>query len=137
MNRNGGLGSSSKLVRLIVVSTVFDTGFMTLIVFESSFAIKTRSRLSISGASLAPATELGSCDTITAAPMTFRKSLLEKSSRSIIPSFQRSVDDEGDRRGSAGSEWDPGNYHGAGISGRGLPEGIPVGPGLREAKGVI
>ena len=42
-NRNGGRGSSSKLVRLIVVSTVFALGSITVIVLESSLAMKTRS----------------------------------------------------------------------------------------------
>jgi hypothetical protein len=41
--RNGGRGSSSKLVRLIVVSTLFVLGSMTLSVFESSLVMKTRS----------------------------------------------------------------------------------------------
>ena len=42
-----------------------------------------------------------------------------------MPSFQRSVDDEGDRRSSAGS---------GRISGQGLQKGIPVGPGLSRTK---
>ena len=41
--RKGGRGSSSKLVRLMVVSTLFVRGSITLMVFESSLAMKTRS----------------------------------------------------------------------------------------------
>src|SRR5258708_9557322 len=47
--RNGGRGSSSKLVRLIVVSTLFVRGSMTLGVLESWLVIKPRS----SGSTLA------------------------------------------------------------------------------------
>jgi hypothetical protein len=42
-NRNGGRGSSSKLVRLTEVSTVFELGSITARVFESSLQMNTRS----------------------------------------------------------------------------------------------
>jgi hypothetical protein len=48
-SRNGGRGSSSKLVRLIVVSTAFVRGSMTLSVLESSLQMNTRSAGSIGG----------------------------------------------------------------------------------------
>src|SRR3989338_8842634 len=47
--RNGGRGSSSKLVRLIVLSTVLVLGSMTTSVLESSLVMKTRSRGSMPG----------------------------------------------------------------------------------------
>src|SRR3989344_5276201 len=47
--RDGGRGSSSKLVRLIVLSTVLVLGSMTTSVLESSLVMKTRSRGSMPG----------------------------------------------------------------------------------------
>src|SRR5215475_12781706 len=74
--RNGGRGSSSKLVRLIVASTVFVRGSITEIVFESSLAMNTRSSAwtaSAGGGVWADATRVDAA--ATAAAADFRRVL--------------------------------------------------------------